>query len=264
MVAVVGSATAPTSSFGPIVLSASDIRHRYGHGADAVDALRGVSLQVEQGEVLALMGRSGCGKSTLLHILGGLAHPSSGKVFVGGTELSHLGDDELTLLRRRAIGFVFQSSNLLPTLSVTENVRLPLLLLGEAPDEHWVDELIERIGLTRRRYHRPPELSGGEVQRVAIARALVTHPVVVLADEPTGNLDSRSGHEVLELLRSAASDYGQTIVLATHEPGVSAVADRILLLRDGVIDDELSGVSRDELLTRLARSESEIASAVRR
>jgi putative ABC transport system ATP-binding protein len=199
------------------------------------------------------MGPSGSGKSTLLHILGGLDRPTTGEVLIDGTELSRLHDDELTHQRRQAIGFVFQSFNLLPMLTVTENVGLPLMLRGDGIDDAWVDELIARVGLFARREHRPPELSGGEVQRVAIARALVTLPVVVLADEPTGNLDSRAGHEVLDLLRSAGTDYGQTIVVATHEPGVSAVADRILMLRDGVVEDELSRVSRDELVERIGR-----------
>jgi putative ABC transport system ATP-binding protein len=259
MVGILEFPTTRTSRVGSPVLAASDVTRRYGEGADAVDALRGVTLQVAKGELVALMGPSGSGKSTLLHILGGLDRPTRGEVFIDGNGLSRLGDDELTLLRRQAIGFVFQSFNLLPTLTVTGNVKLPLMLRGDPPDDAWVDELIERVGLTERRSHRPPELSGGEVQRVAIARALVTRPVAVLADEPTGNLDSRSGHQVLELLRSASTHYGHTIVLATHEPSVSALADRILILRDGVIDDELSGVSRDELIERLARRSATVS-----
>jgi putative ABC transport system ATP-binding protein len=231
-----------------LVVVATDVTRRYGEGASVVDALRGVSLGVERGEFVALMGPSGSGKSTLMHLLAGLDKPTSGEVLIDGTPLSRLGDDELTLLRRRAVGFVFQSFNLLPMLTAEENVLLPLRLLDERPDEAWVDEVIARVGLTGERRRRPSALSGGQTQRVAIARALVTRPAIVFADEPTGNLDSKSGHEILELLRASADDYGQTTLMVTHEPSVSAVADRILLLSDGLIVDQLSGVSTAELI----------------
>ena len=234
------------SSSGPAV-EAANLTRRYGEGEVAVDALRNVSLVIGDGELVAVMGPSGSGKSTLLHILAGLDRPTSGEVVIDGTALSSLGDRELTLLRRRAIGFVFQFFNLLPMLTAEENVLLPLKLAGEAPDRAWVEELIAKVGLADRRTHRPAELSGGQTQRVAIARALVTRPTIVFADEPTGNLDSKSGSEILELLRSSCDEYGQTILTVTHEPRVSAVADRILLLADGLIVDELGHVSTAEL-----------------
>ena len=229
-------------------VEADSLTRRYGDGAVAVDALRGVSLAVEDGELVAVMGPSGSGKSTLLHILAGLDRPTSGEVSIDRTPLSTLSDRELTLLRRRAIGFVFQFFNLLPMLTAEENVLLPLRLAGEAPDHAWVDELIEKVGLSDRREHRPAELSGGQTQRVAIARALVTRPTIVFADEPTGNLDSKSGGEILELLRASCEEYGQTILTVTHEPRVSAVADRILLLADGLIVEELRHVTTHELV----------------
>jgi putative ABC transport system ATP-binding protein len=233
---------------GSSVVVAEAIARRYGEGEAAVDALRGVSLAVEQGELVAVMGPSGSGKSTLLHILAGLDRPSSGEVRIDEVALSKLPDRELTLLRRRAIGFVFQFFNLLPMLSAEENVVLPLKLAGERPDPAWVDELIDKVGLADRRKHRPAELSGGQTQRVAIARALVTRPTIIFADEPTGNLDSKSGSEILELLRSSAEEYGQTILTVTHEPRVSTVADRILLLADGLIVEELGHISTGELV----------------
>jgi putative ABC transport system ATP-binding protein len=231
-----------------LVVVAENVVRRYGEGAAAVDALRGVSLAIERGELVAVMGPSGSGKSTLLHILAGLDRPTAGDVSIDGSALSKLSDRELTLLRRRAIGFVFQFFNLLPMLSAEENVLLPLKLAGQRPDRAWVDEVIEKVGLTDRRTHRPAELSGGQTQRVAIARALVTRPAIVFADEPTGNLDSRSGSEILELLRASAEEYGQTILAVTHEPRVSAVADRILLLADGLIVEELGHASMSEVV----------------
>ena len=222
---------------------AEEVTRRFGAGDAEVDALRGVSLAIEDGELVAVMGPSGSGKSTLLHILAGLDRPTSGEVLIDGAALSGLSDRELTLLRRRSIGFVFQFFNLLPMLTAEENVVLPLELAGEEPDADWVDELFDKVGLADRRHHRPAELSGGQTQRVAIARALVTRPAIVFADEPTGNLDSRSGGEILELLRASSHDYGQTILTVTHEPRVSAVADRILLLADGLVVDELHDVA---------------------
>ena len=222
---------------------AEQVTRRFGQGDAAVDALRGVSLGIEEGELVAVMGPSGSGKSTLLHILAGLDRPTSGEVRIDGAPLSGLSDRELTLLRRRSIGFVFQFFNLLPMLTAEENVVLPLELAGVEPDRAWVDELLDKVGLADRRRHRPAELSGGQTQRVAIARALVSRPTIVFADEPTGNLDSKSGGEVLELLRASSQDYGQTILTVTHEPRVSAVADRIVLLADGLVVDELRDVS---------------------
>jgi putative ABC transport system ATP-binding protein len=227
---------------------AEEVTRRFGQGDAAVDALRGVSLGIEDGELVAVMGASGSGKSTLLHILAGLDRPTSGEVRIDGAALSGLSDRELTLLRRRSIGFVFQFFNLLPMLTAEENVVLPLELAGEEPDRGWVDELLDKVGLADRRRHRPAELSGGQTQRVAIARALVTRPTIVFADEPTGNLDSKSGGEVLELLRASSQDYGQTILTVTHEPRVSAVADRILLLADGLVVDELRDISPTALV----------------
>jgi putative ABC transport system ATP-binding protein len=233
------------------VLRATEVTRRFGAHAAAVDALRGVSLAVDRGEFVAMMGPSGSGKSTLLHILGGLDRPTSGEVFLEGTPISRLTDDELTLLRRSAIGFVFQAFNLLPMLTAEENVILPLRLLDREPESGWIDELLVRVGLTDRRHHRPADLSGGEAQRVAVARALVTRPAIVIADEPTGNLDTRTGREILDVLRSSASEYGQTILMATHEPAVSTVADRIVLLRDGTVVDELEHVSSAELIAAI-------------
>jgi putative ABC transport system ATP-binding protein len=228
-------------------VSAVDLTRRYGDGATAVEALRGVSLSVARGELVAVMGPSGSGKSTLLHILAGLDRPTSGEAFVDGAPLSGMGDEELTLLRRAKVGFVFQFFNLLPMLDAEQNVVLPLKLAGTPLDQAWIDEVIATVGLADRRSHRPAELSGGQQQRVAIARALVTRPAILFADEPTGNLDSRSGHEILDLLRSCVGSYGQTILTVTHEPRVSSVADRILLLADGLIARELGQVSSGEV-----------------
>ena len=231
-----------------VAVAAAGITRRYGEGAVAVDALRGVSLSIGDGEFVAVMGPSGSGKSTLLHILAGLDRPTSGDVTIADTALSTSSDRELTLLRRRRIGFVFQFFNLLPMLTAEQNVLLPLKLAGETPDRAWLDMVIDKVGLADRRTHRPAELSGGQTQRVAIARALVTRPTIVFADEPTGNLDSKSGAEILELLRDSCDDYGQTILTVTHEPRVSAVADRILLLADGLIAQELDHVSTGDLI----------------
>ena len=236
----------PMDVMRPPAVSAAEVTRRYGEGATAVDALRGISLSVAPGELVAVMGPSGSGKSTLLHILAGLDGPTSGDVCVDGVALSGLDDDELTLLRREKVGFVFQFFNLLPMLTAEQNIVLPLKLAGESFDQSWVEQVIGSVGLGDRRAHRPAELSGGQQQRVAIARALITRPSILFADEPTGNLDSRSGHEILELLRSCVASYGQTILTVTHEPRVSTVADRILLLADGLIVRELGHVSSGE------------------
>src|SRR5919198_2043363 len=230
------------------VVQASEVARRYGSGETAVDALRGVSLEVEKGKLTAVMGPSGSGKSTLMHILAGLDRPTSGRVVLDGTEITNLGDTDLTKLRRRSIGFVFQFFNLLPMLTAQENILLPLSIAGEKPDQKWVDELLTRVGLGQRRGHRPAELSGGEQQRVAIARALITKPTVVFADEPTGNLDSHTSAEILELMRQAVQDTGQTTVMVTHDANAAAIADRVLFLADGCIVRELRGANAHDIL----------------
>jgi putative ABC transport system ATP-binding protein len=224
------------------------LTRRYGEGDTAVDALRGVDVDVRAGELVAVMGPSGSGKSTLMHLLAGLDQPTSGTVTIAGTELGALGDSALTRLRREHIGFIFQFFNLLPMLDAQENILLPLSIAGERPDRAWLDELITKVGLEKRRDHRPAELSGGEQQRVAIARALITRPTILLADEPTGNLDSKTGGEILDLMRASVDAYGQTTVMVTHDPRAAAIADRILFIADGLIVKELSGASAAEVL----------------
>jgi len=230
------------------VVRAKDVTRRYGEGETAVDALRGVSLDVDAGQLVAVMGPSGSGKSTLMHILAGLDKPTSGSVTIAGEEITTLPDAKLTRLRRRHIGFVFQFFNLLPMLTAEDNVLLPLSIAGEKPDQAWLDELLGATGLADRRTHRPAELSGGQQQRVAIARALVTRPTIVFADEPTGNLDSRTSGEILELMRASVDDYGQTTVMVTHEARASAIADRVLFLADGLIVQELRQASAPQVL----------------
>jgi putative ABC transport system ATP-binding protein len=217
------------------VIAATDVTRRYGEGDAAVDALRGVSLDVPAGQFAAVMGPSGSGKSTLMHILAGLDRPTSGSVSIDGTEITELSDKRLTLLRRHNIGFIFQFFNLLPTLTAEENILLPLQIAGTRPEHEWVESVIERVGLGDRRRHRPAELSGGQQQRVAIARALVSRPTVIFADEPTGNLDSATGAEILAVLREAVDTYQQTTVMVTHDAGAAAIADRALFLADGLI-----------------------------
>jgi len=211
----------------------------YGEGTTAVEALRGVDIVVRAGELVAVMGPSGSGKSTLMHILAGLDKPTSGTVMIAGTEITRLDDSRLTQLRRDHIGFVFQFFNLLPMLDAEENVVLPLSIAGEKPDKAWLDQLLTQMGLADRRHHRPSELSGGQQQRVAIARSLVTRPTILFADEPTGNLDSKTGGEILELMRASTDAYGQTTVMVTHEARAAAIADRILFIADGQIVREL-------------------------
>jgi putative ABC transport system ATP-binding protein len=230
------------------VVEARDITRRYGEGETAVDALRGVSLDVRRGQLTAVMGPSGSGKSTLMHILAGLDRPTSGVISIDGKDIARLGDTELTKLRRRHIGFIFQFFNLLPMLSAEENIVLPVELAGAKPDKAWSDEVIEKVGLSDRRTHRPAELSGGQQQRVAIARALISKPTVVFADEPTGNLDSATSAGILEVLREAVADYGQTTVMVTHDPNAAAIADRVLFLADGSIVKELGRCSAHDIL----------------
>jgi putative ABC transport system ATP-binding protein len=235
------------------VVTATDVTRRYGAGETAVDALRGVSLEVASGELVAVMGPSGSGKSTLMHILAALDTPTTGSVTIAGQDVGSLSDREVTLLRRKHIGFVFQFFNLLPMLTAEENIVLPLSIAGEKPEKAFLEDLLERTGLADRRTHRPAELSGGQQQRVAIARSLVSRPSVVLADEPTGNLDSATSHEILELLRSATEDYGQTTVMVTHDAAAAAIADRILFLSDGVIADQLQRSEPAEILAAINR-----------
>jgi putative ABC transport system ATP-binding protein len=236
------------SGNGSAVVVAHDLTRRYGAGDSAVDALRGVSVSIEYGKMTAVMGPSGSGKSTLMHILAGLDKPTSGDVTIAGTEITTLGDNDLTKLRRQHIGFVFQFFNLLPMLTARENVLLPLTIAGEKPESGWFEGLADRIGLTDRLSHRPAELSGGQQQRVAIARALVSRPTVVFADEPTGNLDSTTSQEILELMRASVDEYGQTTVMVTHDPRAAAMADRVLFLADGLIVNDKPRSSQHEIL----------------
>jgi putative ABC transport system ATP-binding protein len=236
------------------IVSARGVSRRYGTGDAAVDALRGVDLDVEQGRLTAVMGPSGSGKSTLMHILAGLDKPSAGTVTIAGEEITSMGDTELTKLRRRQIGFVFQFFNLLPMLTAEENVLLPLTVAGAKPDRGYVDELLARVGLADRRTHRPSQLSGGQQQRAAIARALVSQPAIVFADEPTGNLDSKTGGEILELMRSATEELGQTTVMVTHDAHAATIADRVLFLADGAIVEELPKSSASEILAAMERA----------
>ena len=224
---------------------------RYGDGETSVHALRGVDLGIARGELTAVMGPSGSGKSTLMHILAGLDRPTEGSVTIGGQDITTLSDNDLTLLRREHIGFIFQFFNLLPMLTAQENVVLPLALAGVKPDRGWVDELVAKVGLGSRLGHRPSELSGGQQQRVAIARALVSRPTIMFADEPTGNLDSRTSGEILTLLRGMVSDLGQTTVMVTHDAHAAAIADRVLFLADGEIVRDLGPSTAHTILDTL-------------
>jgi putative ABC transport system ATP-binding protein len=232
----------------PPAVAAREIARRYGEGDTAVDALRGVSLEVPHGELTAVMGPSGSGKSTLMHIMAGLDRPTSGSVEIDGTEITTLKDNDLTKLRRKHIGFVFQFFNLLPMLTAEENVTLPLTLAGRKPEPGWLEELLESVGLEDRRKHRPAELSGGQQQRVAIARALLSRPTVLFADEPTGNLDSASSAEILELVRRSVDELGQTTVMVTHDPVAATIADRVLLLADGAIARTLARPTQAQVI----------------
>jgi len=238
------------------VVRAIDLTRRYGEGEAAVDALRGVSLDVRPRELVAVMGPSGSGKSTLMHILAGLDKPTSGDVLIDGESIEKMDDTELTKLRRRSIGFVFQFFNLLPMLNAEENVTLPLAIAGEKPDQEWLDQLLEKTGLKDRRSHRPSELSGGQQQRVAIARALVSRPAIVFADEPTGNLDSKTSYEILELMRDSVDTLGQTTVMVTHDPRAAAIADRVLFLADGQIVQERSDLDAGAVIELMQTLES--------
>jgi putative ABC transport system ATP-binding protein len=229
------------------VVVATDLTKIYGEGDSEVRALDGVTVSFPRGQITAVMGPSGSGKSTLMHILAGLDRPTSGSVVVDGTELAGLNDQKLTLLRRDKVGFVFQFFNLLPMLTAKENIELPMKIAGRVPDAEWQTRLIEATGLATRLTHKPSELSGGQQQRVAVARALLSRPAVVFGDEPTGNLDSKTSAEVLELLRLAVDDFGQTVIMVTHDASAAAIADRVLFLRDGKIVKDAGRMSAPEI-----------------
>jgi len=231
----------------PAVVVARDLTRRYGTGDAAVDALGGISIDLARGRFTAIMGPSGSGKSTLMHVLAGLDNPTSGAVWIDGVEITALKERQLTQLRRDKVGFIFQTFNLLPMLTAKENLVLPLTIAGTKLDEAWLATLVDAVALGDRLGHRPSELSGGQQQRVAIARALVSRPVVIFADEPTGNLDSKTGDEVLGLLRRSADEFGQTIVMVTHDARAATVADRIVFLQDGRIELDCGRMSRDEI-----------------
>jgi putative ABC transport system ATP-binding protein len=243
-------ATAPAVGLIPAV-SAQAVTRRYGTGEAAVDALRGVTIDVPAGQFTAIMGPSGSGKSTLMHLLAGLDRATEGSVHIGPHDITTMSDKALTKLRRQHIGFVFQSFNLLPTLSAEENVLLPLTIAGRKADRQALDALLERVGLSDRRRHRPSELSGGQQQRVAIARALISEPTVLFADEPTGNLDSTAGALVLDLLRDAVDLDGQTTVMVTHDPRAAARADRVLFLADGRIVADVDAPTESDVLAQM-------------
>jgi putative ABC transport system ATP-binding protein len=242
------TATTPTPSTTVSAATAAravGVSKQYGEGDAAVHALDAVTTALPAGRFTAIMGPSGSGKSTLLHVLAGLDRPTSGEVYLGDTEITSLDDRELTLLRRDQIGFIFQSFNLLPTLTAAENIELPLRIAGRKPDVAWVRSIVETVGLTERLGHRPAQLSGGQQQRVAAARALATRPQVVFADEPTGALDSKAGAELLTFLQQAVRDKGQTVVMVTHDPVAAGYADRVVFLADGRIVDEMHEPTAD-------------------
>ena len=243
--------SAATTTTTTVVAQTVDLTKVYGAGDTAVRALDGVDVTIEAGRYTAVMGPSGSGKSTLMHCLAGLDAASSGQVFVDGVELGGLSDRELTRLRRERLGFVFQAFNLLPTLTALENVTLPSALAGRRPDPVWLDAVIDAVGLRDRLSHRPSELSGGQQQRVAVARALASKPAIIFADEPTGNLDSRTGGEILGFLRRAVTDLGQTIVMVTHDPVAASYADEVVFLADGRIVDRLQSPTPQSVLDRL-------------
>jgi putative ABC transport system ATP-binding protein len=236
-----------------VAARATDVWKVYGSGEAQVVALRGISVELRRGQFTAIMGPSGSGKSTLMHCLAGLDTVTRGDVAIGNTVLNGLSDAKLTRLRRDQVGFVFQQFNLLPTLTAQENILLPLSIAGRKPDKAWYDTVIETVGLGDRLTHKPAQLSGGQQQRVACARALVSRPEVVFADEPTGNLDSRSGAEVLGFLRSSARQFGQTIVMVTHDPNAASYADRVIFLADGAVVTELTEPTADAVLETMKR-----------
>ncbi|MFE9479819.1 ABC transporter ATP-binding protein [Streptomyces spororaveus] len=234
-----------------IAASTTDLSKVYGSGDTRVVALESVSVSFREAEFTAIMGPSGCGKSTLMHCAAGLDSVSSGSVRIGTTELGPLGDRQLTELRRDRVGFIFQAFNLLPTLTALENITLPLSIAGRHPDRQWLDRVVSMVGLGERLDHRPGQLSGGQQQRVAVARALVTRPAIVFGDEPTGNLDSRAGAEVLGFLRDSVRELGQTVVMVTHDPVAAGFADRVVFLSDGRLVDEMVHPTPDRVLDRM-------------
>jgi putative ABC transport system ATP-binding protein len=242
---------APPDARTGVAARAVGLTKTYGEGDAAVRALDDVSVDFERARFSAIMGPSGSGKSTLLHCMAGLDKPTSGRVLIGDVDLTTLSEKDLTLLRRRSVGFVFQAYNLVPTLTASENITLPLDIAGERPDKAWFDEVVDTVGIRDRLSHRPAELSGGQQQRVAGARALVTRPEIVFADEPTGNLDSKSSQEMLTFLRSAVKDHGQTIVMVTHDASAASFADRIVFLGDGRVVDEMVEPTTERILDRL-------------
>ena len=230
------------------IVSAMDLHRQFGEGEAAVKALDGVTVSFERGRFSAIMGPSGSGKSTLMHVLAGLDRPTGGTVVIDGLQLDNLDDGELTELRRDKLGFIFQFFNLLPVLTAEENITLPLAIAGQKPDKEWLDRLVETVGLGDRLEHRPSELSGGQQQRVAVARALVSRPAVVFADEPTGNLDSKASEEILRMLRRSVDELGQTVVMVTHDPEAASYADRLLVLRDGLVVHDADAGTADEVI----------------
>ncbi|MEV6278289.1 ABC transporter ATP-binding protein [Nocardia sp. NPDC051832] len=252
----VGTDTAEKAAPTDVAARAIDVSKVYGSGDTQVKALDGVSAEFAKGEFTAIMGPSGSGKSTLMHCLAGLDSASSGLVEIGDTELTNLSDKQMTALRRDRIGFVFQAFNLVPTLTALENITLPLDIAGRRPDQEWLDTVLKRLGLTDRLTHRPSELSGGQQQRVACARALAGKPEIIFGDEPTGNLDSRSSGEVLSILRAAVDEFGQTVVIVTHEPHAAAYADRVVFLADGRIVDELRDPTAESVLDKMKALET--------
>jgi putative ABC transport system ATP-binding protein len=242
---------APPDARTVVAARAVGLTKTYGEGDAAVRALDDVSVAFERARFSAIMGPSGSGKSTLLHCMAGLDKPTSGQVLIGDVDLTTLSEKDLTLLRRRSVGFVFQAYNLVPTLTASENITLPLDIAGEEPDRAWFDEVVDTVGIRDRLSHRPAELSGGQQQRVAGARALVSRPEIVFADEPTGNLDSKASQEILAFLRSAVKDHGQTILMVTHDASAASFADRIVFLGDGRVVDEMVEPTTERILDRL-------------
>ena len=247
------TATVPTPTSTTAAARAVDVTKVYGSGDTAVNALAGVSVEFRRGEYAAIMGPSGSGKSTLLHCLAGLDRVTAGQIFLGDDEISSMSEKQLTLIRREKIGFVFQAYNLVPTLTGLENITLPLALAGKKPDQEWLDQIIDTVNLANRVDHRPNELSGGQQQRVAVARALASRPAVIFADEPTGNLDSKSGAEILGFMRKAVDELGQTIVMVTHDPVAASYADRVVFLADGLICGDITEPTVDSVMDNMRR-----------
>lgn len=233
------------------VVSLSDVTKSYGRGDTRVRALKGIDLVINKGEFTSIMGPSGSGKSTMLHVIAGLDNPTKGVVTVDGIDITHLKDKELTELRRSRIGFIFQSFNLVPTLNVEDNILLPMQLSNQKIDKEWMSRVVQVLGLSDRLKHRPSELSGGQQQRVAVARALVARPAIIVADEPTGNLDSKTSDEVLSILRQAVDEFGQSVIMVTHNPAVASVSDRVIVVSDGFIKADMVGATPDQVVSLL-------------